>query len=313
MLSWIVQQSGVTLSIHYLDDFLTMGPPGSPICHHNLQTFIHTCNRLGVPLALEKVEGPTTCLTFLGITLDTIRMEIRLPEEKLLRIRTEVSRWLPKRTATKREILSLVGLLQHATKVVRCGRTFVGRMYQTAAKVKQLSFFTRLTKEFRSDLYWWHFFLSRWNGLSLLRSSKPGPADYCIQTDASGSWGCGALFGHHWFKWHWSAEWSAMGIMAKELAPIVLSCAVYGPHLSRQQVLFQCDNQSLVSAISKGYSKEPSVMHLLRCLWFFTAVFDISIVAEHIAGATNCAADMLSRNNMTTARRNCQVIKAVGI
>ena len=67
----------------------------SPTCHHNLQIFINTCSRLGVPLALEKVEGPTTCLTFLGITLDTSSMEIRLPEEKLLRIRSEVSRWLP--------------------------------------------------------------------------------------------------------------------------------------------------------------------------------------------------------------------------
>lgn len=299
MLTWIVKQNGVTLSIHYLDDFLTMGPPDSPICHHNLQTFIHTCDKLGVPLALEKVEGPTTCLTFLGITLDTGRMEIRLPDEKLLRIRKEVLRWLPKRTATKREILSLVGLLQHATKVIRCGRTFVGRMYQAATKVKQLSFYTRLTKEFRSDLYWWHFFLASWNGLSLLRSSKPGQTDCCIQTDASGSWGCGALFGLQWLQWCWSAEWSTMDIMVKELAPIVISCAVYGPQLRRQQVLFQCDNQSLVVAINKGYSKEPSVMRLLWCLWFFVAIFDISITAEHIPGTTNCAADMLSRNAMT--------------
>ena len=40
-------------------------------------------------------------------------------------------------------------------------------------------------------------------------------------------------------------------------------------------------------------------MHLLRCLWFFVAFFDICISAEHIAGVTNCVADMLSRNNVT--------------
>ena len=40
-------------------------------------------------------------------------------------------------------------------------------------------------------------------------------------------------------------------------------------------------------------------MHLLRCLWFFVAFFDICISAEHNAGVTNCAADMLSRNNVT--------------
>lgn len=57
-----------------------------------------------------------------------------------------------------------------------------------------------------------------------------------------------------------------MDIMVKELTPVVISCAVYGPQLRRQQVLLQCDNQSLVAVINKGYSKEPSVLHLLRCL-----------------------------------------------
>ena len=76
-------------------------------------------------------------------------MEIRLLDEKLRRIRNEILNWFPKKNATKREILSLVGLLQHASKVVRCGLTFVGQMYQAAVKVKELSFFTHLTKEFR--------------------------------------------------------------------------------------------------------------------------------------------------------------------
>ena len=45
--------------------------------------------------------------------------------------------WLPRKKA-KREILSLVGTLHHATKVVRPGRAFVSRMYSTAARLKYL-------------------------------------------------------------------------------------------------------------------------------------------------------------------------------
>jgi len=52
----------------------------------------------------------------------------------------------------KKEILSLVGLLQHATKVVRPGRTFVARMYTTAAKLQKMHFITRLNREFHSDV-----------------------------------------------------------------------------------------------------------------------------------------------------------------
>ena len=83
LLKWISQKNGVTNLIHYLDDFLTMGPPDSSTCQRNLDIFIQLCRDLSVPLAAEKIEGPSTSLTFLVITLDTKKMEIRLPSEKL--------------------------------------------------------------------------------------------------------------------------------------------------------------------------------------------------------------------------------------
>ena len=174
LLSWIGQHRGIS---HYLDDFLLIGPPSSPECQQNLNTFMQICSNLGVPLASEKMEGPATSLTFLGIMLDTAHMEIRLPQDKLLRIQESLSQWLGKRSATKREILSLVGLLQHATKVVRCGWTFVAWMYATAAKVKELHFFTRLNRDFQSDVAWWHTFIQYWNGLSMLPTSSPPLTD----------------------------------------------------------------------------------------------------------------------------------------
>ena len=300
LLSWITRQRGVSTSMHYLDDYLIIGPPTSSACQSQLDTFQTVCNELGIPLATEKVEGPSTCLTFLGIIIDTNRMEIRLPEDKLLRIRQELAAWLTKRKATKKEILSLVGVLQHATRVVRPGRTFVARMYQTAAKVKELNYFTRLNLEFRSDLYWWYTFITNWNGRSILRSPATGISpDRHIQTDASGSWGCGAVMEGQWFQWPWPPEWESVGIMAKELAPIMLSCIVWGPKLATKHTLFQCDNAGLVAAIKKGSSKDQTVMHLLRSMWFFTALFDIEMTIEHIPGVSNTAADMLSRNNIT--------------
>ena len=99
-------------------------------------------------------------------------------------------------------------------------------------------------------------------------------------------------------------EWS-------QLAPIVLGCAVWGqgtcsncPRLcclgpAKRSTVFQCDNHGLVQAINKGSSRDLMVMHLLRCIWFFTAFFDMQIMAIHIPGAENNSADMLSRNQAT--------------
>ena len=87
--------------------------------------------------------------------------------------------------------------------------------------------------------------------------------DHKIFTDASGHWGCGAMFGPQWMHLAWSVEWSQQDIMVKELVPIVLSCVVWGPVLSGTSVEFRCDNISVVNSINKSLSKEPTVIHLL--------------------------------------------------
>ena len=124
--------------------------------------------------------------------------------------------------------------------------------------------------------------------------------NYEIHSDASGSWGCGAVFGTQWMQLAWSSRWSRIDIMAKELLPIVLSCAVWGPVLSGYGVGSKCDNQGVVDSINKGSSKEPVTMHLLRCLLFFSAYFGIRVSTSHIPGVVNVAADQLSRNKSAT-------------
>ena len=147
MLAWIAGQNGVSFLLHYLDDFLIIGPLSSPTCPHNLEVLTQIYNYLGVPLAFEKVEGPSTVLSFLGIVLDTTSMEARLPEDKLTRLKNEVSQWINHTDARKREILSLVGSLQHATKLVRHRRAFVSRMYATAAKLREWTHLNIMVKD----------------------------------------------------------------------------------------------------------------------------------------------------------------------
>ena len=59
LLEWILQQERVSVCLHYLDDFLTVGPPKSPVCQQNLDTIREICEWLGIPLALDKVAGPS--------------------------------------------------------------------------------------------------------------------------------------------------------------------------------------------------------------------------------------------------------------
>jgi hypothetical protein len=43
-----------------------------------MKTFDHVCERLGVPIAKEKTEGPMTKMEYLGLTLDTIEMCVQM-------------------------------------------------------------------------------------------------------------------------------------------------------------------------------------------------------------------------------------------
>ena len=70
-LEWIMRSRGLRHLAHYLDDFITVGSPDSEECAHNLHLALSTCEELGVPVAGHKCEGPSTCLTFLGIEVDT--------------------------------------------------------------------------------------------------------------------------------------------------------------------------------------------------------------------------------------------------
>jgi len=51
---------------HYLDDFITIAPPGSDEHQRNLDIMLDACSSLGVPLSKEKLEGPSLCITFHG-------------------------------------------------------------------------------------------------------------------------------------------------------------------------------------------------------------------------------------------------------
>ena len=93
-IEWIVKQNGVEHLWHYLDDFLTCGEGGSVEYQLNLQTMKDICESLGVPLAMEKLEVPSTPLVFLGNLIDTVAQELRLPIDKLEWIRESVRRWL---------------------------------------------------------------------------------------------------------------------------------------------------------------------------------------------------------------------------
>ena len=241
-IEWFMKRRGVTDIFHYLDDYLIIGGPLGKQCEQDLQQFLSILQWLKVPVAEDKLEGPTTCLTFLGIELDSQLMIHRLPANKLQEIRGIIGEWLSKKACRKQELQSLVDKLQHACKVVPPGRSFLRRMFTLLKGLPKKQQFVRLNKVFHSDLLWWHLFLDTWNGVSML--TVPLVVQENIFSDAAGSFGCGACWCNHWFQLKWPEDNELHSIAVQELVPIVISCFLWGRQWQGQHIQVHCDNQA---------------------------------------------------------------------
>ena len=300
-LLWIMFRNGITWGIHYLDDFLFCGTPDSNECARNLDVALYTCKVLGVPVAINKLEAPTTSLTFLGIEIDTVKGQLRLPADKLGRLKDMLASWVTRRSCTKRGLLSLIGYLHHAAAVVKPGRVFLRRLIDLSKIPEKLHHFVRLNKEALSDIQWWKAFVGRWNGIGLLSARGQVQPSVVVQSDASGRWGCGAVWRDQWIQRQWSTATAVLGIAVKEAIPVVLAAFTWGRHWAGMHVLFEVDNSTVASALQSGSCRDPMVMRTLRLLHFVAAEYQFSYSSRHILGACNCLADAISRNQSVTA------------
>ena len=137
-LLWILERSDGVEAIHYLDDFLLFGAPECQQCKQAFARALARCQVLGMPIAARKTEGPSSVITILGIELDTVSMTVQLPTPKLVRLRREILWWKNLKSCTKRELLSIIGQLQHAYSVIKPGRSFLRRMIELSKSVHEL-------------------------------------------------------------------------------------------------------------------------------------------------------------------------------
>ena len=157
---WIASNNyGVQTIFHLLDDFLSVDIPDACTGARPMAIVSLVFDRLHIPLAKDKCTGPTTCLEYLGIILDSVKMDVRLPLEKVQRILDFIDSLLrkPNCECTKRKILRLLGHFKghfnFASRVVLPGTSFVSYLLKVAFSVHDLHQKVRLNDFYYEDLY----------------------------------------------------------------------------------------------------------------------------------------------------------------
>ena len=293
VLHWIVSVLfSIPNLLHYLDDFFS-AQLTQDICKRVLEFIVNLFSFIGVPLAPDKIVEPTNVIVYLGIKIDTIDLTIRLPEEKLGELKSSLEIWIKRKKCTKRELLSLIGSLSFACKVVKSGRIFLRRLIDLSTTVSSLEHRITLNAEARKDILWWKEFLPYWNGVEIIQEEVVDSDSIRFFTDASGI-GIGVFYDGSWFSLP-IQNTKNLGIAYFELLAVLVATMTWGASWCNKQILILTDNQSICDIWFTGSCKDSDIMSLVRKLFFFTAKHNINLLMRHVPGKDNILADPLSR------------------
>jgi hypothetical protein len=255
---------------------------------------------LNIPIADDKTEGPTTVLCFLGLELDSQKMEVRMPRDKILDIVCRIEHVLEKEKVTLKVMQSLIGVLNFACRVIYPGRPFCRRLINSTCGLTKPYHHLRVTKAIKADLNMWLDFFSNYNGVSVFHDRFwVSNADCELYTDAAGALGFGCYFRGRWCAAAWPQEWLAsdvsVDITVLELFPIVVAIDIWGSLLLNKKIKFNCDNQAVVHIINSMTSRSDKVMVLVRMLTVLCLKYNMVLQAAHVPGVCNAICDSLSR------------------
>ena len=242
-LQWILQtRFHVTHMSHILDDFIFLSPSQS-LCNVYLQQCFSLAHWLSIQIKRSKTVLPSTCVIMHGIQVDTVKMEAKLPQDKLDLL---VKSFCHRKKVTLLDLQKLLGTLAFCCKVIIAGRPFLRRLYDLTQGIVKPHFHIRLDREARLDLAAWSLFLEHFNGSSLLINDQWMSSEKLqLFSDTSGLGFAGVLQGQ-WFQGPWPLSWREVNIAIKELFPIVLALSLW-PHLLKDgRLLVLCDNAAVV-------------------------------------------------------------------
>jgi len=292
--SYLMIRNGFSL-LNYLDDFAGAEVPGKAMAAYNKLGEI--LQQMGLKESPSKACSPTEVMSFLGVLFDTNKLTLEVTVERLNEIQDLLGTWQKKRSATKKELESLIGKLMFITKCVRGSRVFMARILAALREMdNDISY--KLDVELMKDLEWWDCFLRKFNGTVMMPFQDWSKPDSVIAVDACMTglggicWGTNEVF--H-IKLPLDYTGNKFHINELECLCLVISLKIWGKSLQRKKILIFSDNMVTVSVVNSGKSHTKFLQACIREIAFVMCTNESEIRAIHIEGKENRVPDYLSR------------------
>lgn len=290
------------LKLHfYLDDWL-LRFPSRRLLLRQLSLVRGKTTLAGWLVNVPKSElNPAQDFIFIGIRFDTRLGLMFPPPDRILKIRSWVMAWRRRDSASAREFLQLLGLLNSAADQV-----LVGRLYMRPLQLLLLSLWRPFADPLSRSIplpgdlltQVWDFWESEVR-LSKGVPLQPPPPDCSLFTDASlEGWGAHLNEGEITSRGLWSPEESSLPINSLEMMAVTLALRAFSSHLQGRRVSLFSDNATVVAYIRRQGGTHSSALCLLTWELFQLCLsLGVTLVPRHIPGKRNILADALSRSS----------------
>lgn len=288
----MMARRGYSNIVVYLDDFLCVNDSYEKCCETQL-VLMSLLIKLGFQVSWKKVIGPSQCVEFLGVMIDTSTCTVSLSDQKLGNLYEKLQSFQVKRRATKRQLQSLAGSLNWACQVICGGRFFLRRILDSINKLKHASHKCKLSVEFMKDIQWWLKYLYSFNGSVYYREVRK----VVIHTDACNE-GAGMFVNGQWRYVNWKRDIPQaenLHINNKEVLAAVVSVKHWAETIRGCDVTIITDSTVAKAVINKGRCKSSYIMGWLRHMFWITMKFNLKVRAIHWPGCLNQMPDAISR------------------
>lgn len=288
----MMYRRGYKNMVVYLDDFIIFEDSYEK-CRQAQLVLISLLIKLGFLISWKKVVSPSTCVEFLGVTIDSATCTASLGEAKLDKLYDKLCEFSVRTRASKKQLQSLAGSLNWACQVIQGGRYFLRRILDAIQLLREQSHKCKLSKEFRKDLGWWLAYLHTFNGTLFYREVD----SVCLHSDSSID-GAGVFANGLWTYINWQRDYPQLAklhINYKEVLAAVVGVLQLAPQLAGCDITIVTDSTAAKGILNKGRSKSPVVMQWLRHLFWCCARFNLRVRAIHCPGSLHVVPDAISR------------------
>ncbi len=226
---------------------------------------------------------PSLGLVFLGITLDSIRMEARLPQDTLQKCLHLVRSYRQLQKISIKKLKSLKGLLNLTCNVVRLGKPFLCLLYNLMeGMIHRLPFLKiRLNAGAKEDLRRWELFLQDYNGVTMfLPPTTLTHSDMSIQL-ASEDYGWTLVRSAKWVKSQWGPIFQgSKSTLVRGMVLFVRLIHVFGRMLTNSRIQLECMDVE-VAHVNVRLTKTPRLCKLCdngSCLFSLSIYILLSLL-----------------------------------